>query len=176
MLIWQLGTEEFPPLHTLDELPGNQQVQRTSFIGRADEVKELAALVTHERLVTLTGPGGVGKSRVALQVAADVAPVFRDGVWFASLAALEERALVAGTILEALGVPERQGEPAVESLCAWASTRESLVLIDNCEHLLSEVAAVVDRAMESSTTIAILATSQAPLSIRGEHAWAVAPL
>ena len=76
MLIWQLGTDEFPPLRTLDELPGNLPVQRTSFIGRADEVKELAALVTNERLVTLTGPGGVGKSRLALQVAAEVAPEF----------------------------------------------------------------------------------------------------
>ena len=176
MLVWQLGTEEFPPLRTLDELPGNLPVQRTSFIGRADEVKELAALVTSERLVTLTGPGGVGKSRLALQVAAEVAPVFRDGVWFASLASLEEGALVAATILEALGVPERQGEPAVDSFCSWASTREALVLIDNCEHLLRDVAAVVDRAMESSTTTAMLTTSQAPLSVRGEHAWAVAPL
>jgi class 3 adenylate cyclase len=66
MLIWQLGTEAFPPLRTLDELPGNLPVQRTSFIGRSDEVKELATLVTHERLVTLTGPGGVGKSRLAM--------------------------------------------------------------------------------------------------------------
>ena len=121
MLIWQLGTDEFPPLRTLDELPGNLPVQRTSFIGRADEVKELAALVGTERLVTLTGPGGVGKSRLALQVAAEVAPEFHDGVWFASLAALEEGALVAATILEALGVPERQGEPALDTLCAWAS-------------------------------------------------------
>jgi predicted ATPase/class 3 adenylate cyclase len=176
MVIWQLGTEEFPVLRTLDELPGNLPVQRTSFIGRADEVKELAALVTKERLVTLTGPGGVGKSRLALQVAAEVAPAFRDGVWFASLAALEERALVAGTILEALGVPERQGESAVDTLCAWAATREALVVIDNCEHLLTEVAAIVDRAMESSTTLVMLTTSQSPLSVRGEHAWAVAPL
>ncbi|MDQ6855309.1 MAG: adenylate/guanylate cyclase domain-containing protein, partial [Actinomycetota bacterium] len=176
ILVWQLGTDEFPPLRTLDELPGNLPVQRTSFIGRAGEVKELAALVTKERLVTLTGPGGVGKSRLALQVAAEVAPVFRDGVWFASLATLEESALVAATILEALGVPERQGEPAVETLCVWANTREALVLIDNCEHLLIEVAAVVDRVMESSTTSAMLTTSQAPLSLRGEHAWAVAPL
>jgi predicted ATPase/class 3 adenylate cyclase len=176
MLIWQLGTDEFPPLRTLDELPGNLPVQRTSFIGRADEVKELADLLTHERLVTLTGPGGVGKSRLALQVAAEVASGFRDGVWFASLAALEERTLVAATILEGLGVPERQGEPAVETLCAWASTRAALVLIDNCEHLLTEVAAVTDRMIESSATVAILATSQAPLNVRGEHVWAVAPL
>ncbi len=176
ILIWQLGTEDFPPLRTLDELPGNLPMQRTSFIGRADEVKELAALVTRERLVTLTGPGGVGKSRLALQVAAEVAPTFRDGVWFTSLAALEERALVAGTILEALGVPERHGEPALETLCAWANCREALVLIDNCEHLLTDVAEVVDCVMEASTTVAMLATSQAPLSVRGEHAWAVAPL
>ena len=176
MLVWQLGTDEFPPLRTLDELLGNLPVQRTSFIGRTDEVKELAALVTTERLVTLTGPGGVGKSRLALQVAAEVAPDFTDGVWFASLAALEEGAFVAATVLEALGVPERLGEPALETLCAWARTREALVVFDNCEHLLAEVAAVVDRMIESSTTIAVLTTSQAPLSVRGEHAWAVAPL
>ena len=96
MLVWQLGTDEFPPLRTLDELPGNLPVQRTSFVGRTDEVKELAALVGSERLVTLTGPGGVGKSRLALQVAAEVAPEFKDGAWFASLAALEEGALDGG--------------------------------------------------------------------------------
>src|SRR5204863_458412 len=82
-----------PPLRTLDELPGNLPVQRTSFIGRVVEVKEAAPLVATERLVTLTGVGGVGKSRLALQVAAEVAPEFKDGVWFASLAALEEGAL-----------------------------------------------------------------------------------
>ncbi len=108
--ICQLGTEEFPPLRTLDELPGNLPMQRTSFVGRVDEVKELAALVTTERIVTLTGAGGVGKSRLALQVAAEVAPDFADGTWFVSLAALDEGALVAATILDALGVPERRGD------------------------------------------------------------------
>jgi len=176
MLVWQLGTDEFPPLRTLDELPGNLPVQRTSFIGRADEVQELTALVGTERLVTLTGPGGVGKSRLALQVGAEVAPEFNDGVWFASLGALEEGALVAATILEAFGVPERQGESALDTLCGWAATREALMVIDNCEHLLADVAAVVDRVLEASTTVSVLATSQAPLGVRGEHAWAVAPL
>ena len=176
MPIWQLGTAEFPPLRTLDELPGNLPVQRTSFVGRADEVKELAALVTTERLVTLTGPGGVGKSRLALQVAADVAPAFGDGAWFSSLASLEEAELVAATILEAFGVPERRGEPALETLCAWAAARKVLVVIDNCEHLLAAVADIVDRLVESSTTVTVLATSQAPLGVRGEHVWAVAPL
>jgi predicted ATPase len=176
MLVWQLGTEEFPPLRTLDELPGNLPVQRTTFIGRADEVKALASVVGTEQLVTLTGPGGVGKSRLALQVAAEVAPQFKDGAWFGSLAALEEGALVAATILEACGVPERQGEPALETLCAWAATREALLVIDNCEHLLIEAAAVVDRILEVSTTVSILATSQAPLDVRGEHVWAVTPL
>ena len=124
MVVLQLGTEEFPALQTLDELPGNLPVQRTSFVGRVDEVKELSALVETVRLVTLTGPGGVGKSRLALQVAAEVAPLFHDGVWFASLSALEEGALVAATILESLGVPERRGEPALDTLCAWASARD----------------------------------------------------
>jgi predicted ATPase/tetratricopeptide (TPR) repeat protein len=176
MPIWQLGTAEFPPLRTLDELPGNLPVQRTSFVGRADEVKDLAELVTTERLVTLTGPGGVGKSRLALQVAADVAPAFGDGTWFASLASLEEPELVAPTILEAFGVPERRGEPALETLCGWAATRKVLVLIDNCEHMVAEVAEVADRLIESSKTVTVLTTSQAPLSVRGEHVWPVAPL
>ncbi len=176
MTIWQLGEGEFPALRTLDELPGNLPVQRTSFVGRAEEVKELAELVGAERLVTLTGPGGVGKSRLALQVAADVAPVFRDGAWFASLASLEEGALVAATILEAMGVPERRGEPATATLCSWARAREALLVIDNCEHLLASVAGVADQLVEASPAISVLATSQAPLGVRGEHVWPVAPL
>ena len=176
MLVWQLGTGDFPPLRTLDAVPGNLPVQRTSFVGRVDEVKELTALVGTERLVTLTGSGGVGKSRLALQVAAEAASAFADGVWFAPLAPLEEGPLAAATLLESLGVPERQGESALDTLCAWAGSHEALVVIDNCEHLLVEVASVVDRLIESSTGVSVLATSQAPLGVRGEHVWAVAPL
>jgi predicted ATPase/class 3 adenylate cyclase len=176
VLIWQLGSGEFPPLRTLDELPGNLPVQRTSFVGRADEVKALAALIGSERLVTLTGPGGVGKSRLALQVAAEVTPDFRDGAWFVGLTSLEECALVAPTILGALGVLERLGEPVLDTLCAWARTRQALVVIDNCEHLLTEVAEVVDRVLEASGTLSVVATSQSPLGVRGEHVWTVAPL
>ena len=175
-IVWQLGIEEFPPLHTLDVLPGNLPVQRTSFIGRVDEVKQVAGLIETERLVTLTGAGGVGKSRLALQVAAEVAPVFKDGAWFVSLASLEESLLVAATILEAVGVPERQGEAAVDTLCTWARARDALVLLDNCEHLLADVAAVVDRVADASTTVRVMVTSQEPLGLRGEHVWTVAPL
>ena len=176
MVVWQLGTEVFPPLHTLDVLPGNLPIQRTSFIGRVDEVKQVAELIETERLVTLTGAGGVGKSRLALQVAAELAPEFTDGVWFASLASLAESLLVPATVLEAVGVPERQGEAAIDTLCAWASGREALVVIDNCEHLLAEVARVVDRIEDASTTLRIVVTSQEPLGVRGEHVWTVAPL
>lgn len=176
MLVWQLGTGEFPPLHTLDVLPGNLPVQRTSFIGRLDEVKQVAVLIETERLVTLTGAGGVGKSRLALQVAAEVAPEFKDGVWFASFASLAESLLVAATVLEAVGVSERQGEAAIDTLCAWAHGRHALVVLDNCEHLLAEVARVVDRVADASTTLRIVVTSQEPLGVRGEHVWTVAPL
>ena len=138
--------------------------------------RELAALVGSERLVTLTGPGGVGKSRLALQVAAEVAPRFRDGVWFASLASLEEGPLVAASILGAIGVPERRGEPALDTLRGWASMREVLVLVDNCEHLLAEVAEVADALVEAAVGITVLTTSQAPLGVRGEHVWTVVPL
>jgi predicted ATPase len=175
MLVLQLGTAEFPPLRTLDSLPGNLPHQRTSFIGRTSEAKELAALVETERLVTLTGPGGVGKSRLALQVAADVAPEFPDGVWFASLSALEEGALVAATVLEAFGISERQGEPSADTLCAWASTRAALLIVDNCEHLSAEVAALIDCIADAAAAVRVLATSQSPLGVRGEHVWPVAP-
>ena len=176
MLIWQLGTDEFPPLQTLDELPGNLPVQRTSFIGRTDEVKELGALVTHERIVTLTGPGGVGKSRLALQVAAEVAPdVPRRRVVRVARRARRGRA-GRGNDPRSVGYPRTPGRARGRHVLCMASVREALVLIDNCEHLLTEVATVVDRALEASTTIAMLSTSQAPLGVRGEHAWAVAPL
>jgi predicted ATPase len=176
VVIWQLGGGEFPPLETLDELPGNLPVQRTSFVGRADEVKELAARVPTERLVTLTGPGGVGKSRLALQVAAEVAPQFPDGAWFVGLTPLEEGPLMAATILGALGLPERQGEPALDTLCSWARARHALLVLDNCEHLLAEAAEVVDRVLEASSALTVVATSQSLLGVRGEHVWAVAPL
>jgi predicted ATPase/class 3 adenylate cyclase len=176
MPIWQLGTVEFPQLRSLDELPGNLPVQRTSFVGRADEVKALATLVGSQRLVTLTGPGGVGKSRLALQVGAEVAPEFRDGVWFVGLTALEEGALVAATVVNALGILERRGESPLETLCAWGRARHALVVLDNCEHLLTEVAEVVDRMAEACSTLSVVATSQSSLGVRGEHLWTVAPL
>ena len=175
-VVWQLGTEEFPPLSTLDDLPGNLPVQRTSFIGRVDEVKHVASLIETERLMTLTGPGGVGKSRLALQVAAEAAPAFKGGAWFASLASLAEGALVAPAILESVHVRERQGEAPIDTLCGWASTHDALLVIDNCEHLLAEVAAVVDRVADASSTLRIIVTSQEPLGVRGEHVWTVAPL
>jgi len=175
-VVWQLGTDLFPPLRTLDEVPGNLPVQRTSFIGRADEVRQVAALVESQRLVTLTGPGGVGKSRLALQVAADVAPAFRDGAWFTSLGPLAEDALVAAALLDALGVRERQGEAPLDTLVVWASSRVALLVIDNCEHLLAEVARVVDRLADASPGVRVIATSQEPLGVRGEHVWSVSPL
>jgi predicted ATPase len=175
-VVWQLGTGEFPALRTLDDVPGNLPAQRTSFIGRAFEVSHVAKLVGAERLVTLTGPGGVGKSRLALQVAAELSSDFQDGAWFASLASLAESALVATTVLESLAVRERHGEAALDTLCAWASTRRALVVLDNCEHLLAEVAQVVDRLLDASATVHVIVTSQEPLGVRGEHVWAVAPL
>ena len=177
MLIWQLGTDEFPPLRTLDELPGNLPVQRTSFVGRADEVKELAALVGHGAV------GDADRSGWGRQVASGVAGRGR------GRAGVPRRRVVR--------VARRRSKRARwwrrRSSKRWACpnvrasrrstrcargrrTREALVVIDNCEHLLAEVAAVVDRMLEASTTVSVLATSQAPLGVRGEHVWAVAPL
>jgi predicted ATPase len=176
MVIFQLGGDDFPPLKTLDALPGNLPMQRTSFIGRAAEVQALGARVGAERLVTLTGVGGVGKSRLALQVAADVAPAFPDGTWFVSLASLDDGALVAPAILGAIGVPERREEQPIDTLVEWARGREALLVLDNCEHLLDAVAEVVDRIIGSAAGVTVLATSQAPLGVAGEHNWTVMPL
>jgi predicted ATPase len=176
MVIFQLGDEDFPPLRTLDALPGNLPMQRTSFVGRAAEVSELAGLVGAERLVTLTGVGGVGKSRLALQAAAEAAPSFADGAWFVSLSSLDDGALIAPTILGALGVPERREEPAIDTLCEWARARDALLVVDNCEHLLDPVAEIVDRIVDGSAAVTVLATSQAPLGVAGEHNWTVRPL
>ena len=148
MLIWQLGTDEFPPLRTLDELPGNLPVQRTSFVGRVDEVKELAALVAIGAVGDTDRPGwGRASHAWRCRSRPRSRPVFRRRGVVRVARALEEGALVAATILEALGVPERRGEPALDTLCGWARSRDALVVIDNCEHLARGSRRNVDRGI-----------------------------
>ncbi len=175
-VLWQLGTDDFAALRTLDQLPGNLPVQRTSFIGRVDDVKAIQELLDEARLVTLVGPGGVGKSRLALQVAAELSAEYSGGAWFVSLGSLTEPDLVADELTDALGLGERRGETAAETLVRWFATSEAMLVVDNCEHLLDAVAAIVDRLLDVDSGSRILATSQASLSLPGEMVCTVEPL
>jgi len=120
----------------------------TSFVGRADAVRDVTSLLGSERLVTLLGPGGVGKTRLAAEVARQVAPRYADGVWLAELAATSDPVRVAATVALAMGVPDRPGTPAISTLSAALARRQVLIVLDNCEHLVSAVAELSPAATE----------------------------
>jgi predicted ATPase/class 3 adenylate cyclase/DNA-binding CsgD family transcriptional regulator len=168
---------DFPPLKTLDNSPNNLPVQPTSLIGREKEVATLLNLLQREevRLLTLTGPGGSGKTRLGLQVAAELSDLFPDGVFFVNLAPLSDPALVVPTIAQMLGVKEAAGQPLLDSVSASLQMKELLLLLDNFEQ-------VVEAAVEVATLLArcpmlnVLVTSRAVLHVRGEQEFPVPPL
>src|SRR5215213_7230378 len=168
---------EFPPLDTLAGRPNNLPHQPTALLGRERELGEVADLLRREdvHLVTLTGPGGVGKTRLALQVAADLLEVFPDGGFFVELAPLADAALVPSTVASAVGVREEGGRPVVEVLTAFLRDRQLLLALDNFEHLLP-AAPVVSDLLLACPGVKILATSRAPLHLRGEREYPVPAL
>ena len=152
-------------------------VPLTPLVGREAEVAEVAALLQRAdiRQVTLTGPGGVGKTRLALEVAADLANMFADGAVFVSLAPLKDATLMAATIAQTLGVREAPVRPLAESLTAHLREQQMLLLLDNLEHLLAAVGLVAD-LLAACPHLKVLATSRAVLRIQGEHGYTVSPL
>jgi len=170
--------EQFPPLRSLDSpaLLDNLPELVSSFVGRETELIEVRKLVETSRLVTLTGAGGSGKTRLALQVAADAMDDFADGVWLAELASLADPALVTSAVASALGVREEPGRPLLETLVNALSDRHLLVILDNCEHLLDAAATLVDRLLRSCSRLCVLATSREPLAIDGEQTYRVPSL
>ncbi|RSM42697.1 LuxR family transcriptional regulator [Amycolatopsis balhimycina DSM 5908] len=155
---------------------GNLPADTTSFVGRKREVGEVKHLLAEARLVTLTGVGGVGKTRLAVQTAAGLSRAFPDGVWLAELAGLEDPALVAHTVLEALGVPDETGRPAAVRLAGHVRDRRLLVILDNCEHLLDGCATLAHDLLRAAPGLRLLATSRERLALAGEHLWPVSPL
>jgi len=167
---------EFPPLRSLDALPTNLPAQLTSFVGRERELAEVDRLLAAQRLVTLTGPGGVGKTRLALLAAAAALDAFPGGVWFVGLAPVADPALVPAAVAQALGVRETPGRPLVETLTDALRAKRLLLVLDNCEHLLPAAAPVVAELLAAGPGLKALATSRAPLRVAGEHEHPVPPL
>jgi predicted ATPase len=170
--------------HLYHSLPGgalsrrrtNLPAQVTTFVGRRAELAELESLVRDRRLVTVTGVGGVGKTRLALQVAADLVGDMADGVWLLELASLDDPALISGSFLEAMEV-NRSGEvTATEFLLEVLADRQSLLLVDNCEHLIDAAADLIESILKRAPAVKVLATSRQPLTIPGEYRFSLSPM
>jgi predicted ATPase len=174
--VFQVGGGRFPALGSLDHLPGNLPEQATSFVGRQAEVAELVGQVGAHRMVTLTGAGGVGKTRLALQVAAELAGRFDAGVWLVELAPVGDPAAVADAVATTLGVTPRAGSSVADGVAVALSGRHMLVLMDNCEHLLEAVTEMVEAILARATTVKVLATSREGLRAAGEQVWPVPSL
>jgi len=173
--IFQAGPDglaaEFPPLRTLEVIATNLPVQLTSFVGRVEELDEIEREVRVQRMVTLTGVGGVGKTRLAIQVAAALAAEFADGVWLCELAPADEREALTEVVALALGVAVRPGLTRTESIVEYLRDREALLLVDNCEHLLDAAAEFTTSVLSAAPRVKILATSREGLGVRGEQLW-----
>jgi len=167
---------DFPALRALDASPGNLRPPTTSFIGRESEVAELQAVVKAHRLVTLTGVGGVGKTRLAVEVAARLADEFPDGVWLFELAAVTDPAAVPDAVAAVLGITQQPGKTVSESVAAALEGRVRLLVIDNCEHVLDAAADLIEAILAHSATVRILATSREGLGVPDEQVWPVRSL
>ena len=167
--------EAFPPINTLDARRSNLPPERNSFVGRADELRQVTALLEGARLLTLTGPGGIGKTRLALKIAADQIGHFADGVYLADLTPITDPSLVPASIARALMVREEPGRDMVETLADYLRERELFLVLDNVERVAG-AAVAIGRLLDAAHRLTILATSRVPLHITGEQEFPVPPL
>ncbi len=167
---------DFPPIKTLDSYRHNLPVQMTSFIGRENVMTEIKDALTEHRLVTLTGPGGAGKTRLSMQVAADLIDGFSDGVWFVDLAPLSDSAFVPQAIASALNVREAGASSLMDLLVSYVQRRELLIVLDNCEHLVDACAYAAEQLLRAGPRLKIIATSREGLGIAGEKIFPVPSL
>jgi predicted ATPase len=167
---------DFPPLRALDVSPGNLRPAPTSFIGRESELDGVQAAVKAHRLVTLTGVGGVGKTRLAVEVAARLADEFPDGVWFFELAAVTDPAAIPDAVAAVLGITQQPGKTVSESVAAALEGRLRLLVFDNCEHVVDSVADLVEAILAASASVTILATSREGVGVSEEQLWRVPSL
>ncbi len=167
---------DFPPLRTLDARAHNLPIQLTSFVGREREMQELKGLLKSSRLVTLTGSGGAGKTRLALQVGADCIDDFADGVWFVELAPLTDARLVPQAVTTVLGIKEQPGVSLTDTLLRETRDKELLLVLDNCEHLVEASALLCQALLSACAKVRILVTSREALRLPGEATYRVPSL
>jgi predicted ATPase/DNA-binding CsgD family transcriptional regulator len=157
-------------------IAGKLPAESTSFVGRRRLLTEVKAAFATTRLLTLVGPGGVGKTRLALRAAADLRRTVRDGAWFIDLAGLEDPHLVPKAVITSLGLADKSGEWPTSLLVDHLAPREALLVLDNCEHLLDSIAVLADVVLKEAAAVRLLATSRQPLGISGERVLQVPPL
>jgi predicted ATPase len=170
------GRQDFPALRSLATTPNNLSQQVTSFVGRERELIEIQRMLRDSRLVTLHGAGGIGKTRLSLQVAAEVLDDFGDGVWLVELAPLTDERRVDQAVAAVLGVKEEPGLSLAEAVVKNLRELKTLLILDNCEHVVAACAELVERLLRSSRSARILATSREPLRVAGEAVYPVPAL
>jgi len=168
--------QDFPALRSLETTPNNLPQQISSFVGRGHETAEVRRLLARSRLLTLVGVGGIGKTRLALQVAAETHDAYPDGVWFVELGSITDASLVPSSVAQVLGVRERSGIDLTQTLCNHLKSRRLLLLLDNCEHLIDACAALAAALLLAAPEIRVLASSREQLQVAGEQIYAVPPL
>ncbi len=178
--VWQLLapglTETFPPLQSLGSLPNNLPRQLTALIGRDDVLAEVEPLVLEHPLLSLVGTGGIGKTRLALQIGADLLHDVGDGAWLAELATLSDAASVVNAIASILGLREQGDRPMLDVVVQYLKPRRLLLILDNCEHLIEDVARIADAILRTAPQVRVLATSREPLRIAVERVYQVPSL
>jgi predicted ATPase len=167
---------EFPPLRSVDTSRGNLKRAVTSFVGRESDVAELQASVRGHQVVTLTGVGGVGKTRLAIEAGRRLADEFPDGVWLFELAAVTEPSAVPDAVAAVLGITQQPGKSLFDSIAVALEGRVRLLIVDNCEHVIDTVADLVETIITHSETVRVLATSREGLGVADEHVWPVTAL
>jgi predicted ATPase/class 3 adenylate cyclase len=172
----QLGETEFAPLSSLGQSIASLPLPRTSLVGRDESVEEVRRLVSSHRLVTLTGVGGCGKTRLAIEVAHREVPSYPEGVWFADLSTIADGVALPGAVASALGVMITTGLQPIDQITTYLAPREALLVIDNCEHVIDPSAELVDILLERCPHVRIIATSRESLEVEGEYTWKVPSL
>ncbi|OPE46167.1 LuxR family transcriptional regulator, partial [Mycobacterium intermedium] len=168
---------EFPPLRVKQTMAShNLPTQLTIFVGRQSEMTEVCQLVTDNRLVTLTGAGGAGKTRLAIEVASRLTTEFGDGIWYVDLAPITNPAVAPVTVARTLGLPDQPGRSAMEVLMSFFGEKKLLLVLDNCEHLLDACGSMVVELLAASPQLTVLTTSREPLGVPGELCWRVPSL